>query len=436
MKRRSFLRNTGLALGTAVVTPSSVSHLAAESSTGSSILDTWDKVRSDFDLDYSYIQMAQMLLASHPSRVRDAIEKHRKNLQINPAIYWEKERFGLEKAVMESAAKYMGVESSELAFTDSTTQGMALLLNGFKLKEGDEILSTTHDHYITDKSIDYACQKTGASVKRVSEYADPRKVSVDEVVNNISKSIGDRTRLVVVTWVQSCTGVKLPIRAISEEIHRINNQRDAKDRVYFMVDGVHGFGNQADNISDLGCDYFAAGTHKWIFGPRGTGLVWARKDAWNMIEPTVPAFKMSPYFEWLGLPTNSKATFNEMFTPGGFHAFEHRWALNEAFEFQMAIGKDTIHERTTELNTMLKDAINEMPHIDLVTPVDTSLSAGINCFIADGYNAKATVDHFHHNKIIASSSPYRISYARLTPCIINTENEVEQCIKVLSDMKT
>ena len=46
-----------------------------------------------------------------------------------------------------------------------------------------------------------------------------------------------------------------------------------------------GFGNQDENISDLGCDIFVAGTHKWIFGPRGTGLAWARKTVWHMEYP-------------------------------------------------------------------------------------------------------------------------------------------------------
>ena len=29
-------------------------------------------------------------------------------------------------------------------------------------------------------------------------------------------------------------------------------------------------------------------------------------------------------------------------TPGGYHSFEHRWALGEAFRFHLAIGKQRV----------------------------------------------------------------------------------------------
>ena len=206
-------------------------------------------------------------------------------------------------------------------------------------------------------SIAYACQKKGTTNKQIDEYADPSQVTVDEVVTNISKAIGKKTRVVVVTWVHSCTGVKLPIRAIADAIAEINKKRSDKQRVYFVVDGVHGFGNQAEAVSDLGCDIFIAGTHKWIYGPRGTGIVYARKDVWDFVEPTIPAFSLAPYVAWLGEDLGREATFSELLSPGGFHAFEHRWSLNEAFEFQLDIGREHVHKRTTELNTMLKDGL-------------------------------------------------------------------------------
>jgi selenocysteine lyase/cysteine desulfurase len=53
-----------------------------------------------------------------------------------------------------------------------------------------------------------------------------------------------------------------------------------EDRVFLCVDGVHGFGVEAATPAALGCDSLVAGCHKWLFGPRGTGLIWGRSDAW------------------------------------------------------------------------------------------------------------------------------------------------------------
>jgi hypothetical protein len=67
----------------------------------------------------------------------------------------------------------------------------------------------------------------------------------------------------------------------------------------FCVDGVHGFGIENQDISQLGCDFFVAGTHKWIFGPRGTAVVWGFDLAWARSKPVIPSFSES-YEVWLG----------------------------------------------------------------------------------------------------------------------------------------
>ena len=69
------------------------------------------------------------------------------------------------------------------------------------------------------------------------------------------------------TWVHSGSGVKLPIGQIGELVRRHNRDRDEQDRIVYVVDGVHGFGVEDAQFSDFNCDYFIAGTHKWMFGP-------------------------------------------------------------------------------------------------------------------------------------------------------------------------
>jgi len=66
-----------------------------------------------------------------------------------------------------------------------------------------------------------------------------------------------------VTWVHSSSGVRLPIARIAETLAEVNRGRDEKDRVLLIVDGVHGLGVENPKITALGCDAFAAGTHKW-----------------------------------------------------------------------------------------------------------------------------------------------------------------------------
>lgn len=432
MDRRKFLASSGLAAGT--VFPLLGRSLKAEKVIKyAAPARSWEAVRASFRLTDRHVQMAQMLFASHPEPVREAIRRHTDEFDKDPALYWEEEWQKAEENLQEAAMEYTGAGPGEIAFTDSTTQGLGLLYTGLKLKAGDEILTTTHDHYSTEKSLEYAARRSGATIKRIDEYAEPARATTAEITSNIDAAISPSTRVVAVTWVHSCDGVKLPLREISEVVENANAGRSADRRIYFCVDGVHGFGNQDDDLTDLGCDFFVAGTHKWLFGPRGTGLLWARRDAWDFLEPSIPAFQWNPFAQWLHLD-HGDMTFRDLHSPGGFHAFEHRWALPEAFKFAGEIGRDRIHQRTTELSTRLKKGIMEIPKIKLHTPLDPALSAGINAFEIGSLSAAEAVQAFHERNIVASSSPYRVSYARLTPCVINTEEEVDRCLEALASI--
>jgi selenocysteine lyase/cysteine desulfurase len=431
MDRRNFLGRSALALGAAAILPSKTTS-SATAIAGNS----WTEFRALFNLNPGLIHMTQMLLASHPKPVRDAIELHRKHLDENPTEYWENNFIQFEQRVIASAAKYLQVDPQEVVLTDSTTMGLSILYSGLKLKPNDEILTTTHDHYSTEKSIEYACLKTGAKVKRISLYSDPATVTADQIVNTLIKNISPATRVMAITWVHSVSGVKLPVTSISQALKEVNAKRDASARIYLCVDGVHGFGIDDITMATMGCDFFVAGTHKWIFGPRGTGILFARKDAWDMVNPIIPAFSELSYGMWMGAIPEGKIHFSDLVTPGGFHSFEHRWSLHEAFELLLKTGKGEIMNRTQTLNGKLKDALRQIQHVKLVTPVDKSLSAGINCFEVAGMKHEDVMHKLRQKKIISSITPYKIKLNRLTPSALNTEDEVAECIRALENIKS
>jgi selenocysteine lyase/cysteine desulfurase len=431
MRRRNFLRGAGLVFGGSALLPS----LAKAESLAFTDYSSWAAIREQFLLDPGMIHMAQMLLASHPKPVRDEIDKHRKMFDRNPAEYWENNWMEMEPKICAAAAAYLKCDPDEVVLTDSTSMGLGLLYTGFRLKPLDEVLTTTHDHYVTEKSLEFATAKNGASIRRISLYTDPASASVQGIVDAITNAIKPATKLVAVTWVHSSTGVKLPIKEIGAAIKAANAKRSSNQRIYFCVDGVHNFGIGNIDIRELGCDFFAAGTHKWIFGPRGTGILYGKKDAWDMVIPTIPSFSRNAYGMWLGMVPEGELSFRDIYTPGGFHSFEHRWSLNKAFEFHQQIGKAKVEERTQQLSTLLKQGLKSMKHITLHTPVSPALSAGINCFEVKGIAPDDVVKKLQTKKIIGSSSPYRTSYVRLTPSLVNNEEEVKTCLRALETMK-
>src|SRR5205823_12904755 len=118
--------------------------------------------------------------------------------------------------------------------------------------------------------------RDGVPVRRVRLYDDPATASVDAIVGRLTAALTPRTRIVAVTWVHSSTGVKLPVKAMAEAIRARNG-----DATLLCVDGVHGFAADDTTPDALGADFLVSGCHKWLFGPRGTGLIWGRPAAWS-----------------------------------------------------------------------------------------------------------------------------------------------------------
>ena len=390
---------------------------------------SWAEIKRQFDIAPGIVQMSSFYLASHPRPVREAIERHRRGLDQDSLTYIEQNIGALERAVRDQASAYLAVDADDLAFTDSTTMGLGLVYSGMKLKPGQEVLTDTRDHIVTRLSAGYAAQRSGATLRQAPLYADPSRVSVAEVVGNVRRNLRDNTRLLAITWVHSGTGVKMPIAAIAEAVRAHNRGKPREMQTLLSVDGVHGLGIENVTLPELGPDFFIAGTHKWLTGPRGTGLVWARRDAWPMVQETIPTFDPM----WRPGPVD-KMPLAAMNTPGGFHSFEHRWAVTQAFEFHRAIGKARIAERIHALNSMAKAEMAKMPNVKLHTPISPDLSAGIIAFEVAGMTADQVVHKLHEKGIIASVTPgfYNPLLARVAPSMLTVEEDVERTVRAIA----
>lgn len=441
----SGLAATGLGLGrkswagaataapTAAPTAAKATAAAAESAPALRP-DDWASVRAQFNLAPGYAHLSSFFIVSHPAPVRVAIEKHRRALDENPFLYLESHMFEQEgdmlwRPVTAAAAAYIGGAPAEVALTCNTTMGLALLYNGLRLRPGQEILTTSHDHYSHHESIRLAAEKWGGTVRKVSLYDTGPTASAGEIVSRLAAAITPGVRIVGVTWVHSSTGVRLPIRKIADAIAAINRGRPDADRILLIVDGVHGFGAVDEPVASLGCDFFVSGTHKWIFAPRGTGLVWARAANWALVTPTIPTFTgMESYLAWQDGRRPSGPTQADQVSPGGFFAFEHQWATVEAFRFHERIGRARVAERIATLNGRIKEGLAAMPHVTLHTPRDPALSAGINAFEVRSRSPQDVVRRLLDRRVIASNSPYKPTFPRLAAGIMNTPEEVDAAL--------
>ncbi|MHA4975676.1 pyoverdine-tailoring periplasmic protein PvdN [Pseudomonas extremorientalis] len=416
--RRTFLKQAGvfaasLPLGAALL-PQAIAAPASN--------DPWTGFKQLFNQDPDYLHFSNFLVATHPKPVREAIERYRAQIDRNPGLAMDwglQETWKREGQVREWAGRYLKATPAQIALTGSTSEGLAMIYGGIKVRPDQEILTTVHEHYATEFSLDFRVRKEQTRVRKIRLFEHANRVSVDEVLGNIQRNIRPNTRVLGMTWVQSGSGVKLPIGEIGKLVEDHNRNRDDRDRILYVVDGVHGFGVENLDFPDMHCDFFIAGTHKWMFGPRGTGLVCARDPQNKYVTPMVPTF-------------SEDQDFATTMTPGGFHAFEHRWAADEAFKLHLQLGKAQVQARIHALNTELKDHLLAHPQIELVTPRSPELSAGFTFFRVKGQDSEAVADYMMKNRVVIDAVDRDVGpVIRTSPGLLNSSDEIQRFMTLL-----
>ena len=430
MTRRRLL-TVPVALGASALVPGSFAAALASESRPLPDLSDWNRVRAQFALDPGYAHFASFFIASHPAPVRDAIEAWRKAMDRDPFQVIEHGMFGsdadnIPMQVTDSIARYLGGRASDIALTRSTTESLAIVYHGLPLKAGDEVLATVHDHYSHHESIRLATARAGATLRKIALFDEAADASTAAIIERLLQAVAPRTRVVGLTWVHSSTGIRLPIREIAAAL------KAKHPDVWLVVDGVHGIGAADETIATMGADYFCAGCHKWMFAPRGTGLIWANAENWARLHPTIPNFsELESYTAWTEDRAPSTPANAARMTPGGFHAFEHQWAMGAAFDMHQAMGRARVAARIRELNDRLKASLAGNRKVKLHTPMSGDLSAGLVAFEVEGISPADVVRRLLERRIIASTSPYAVTYARLAPSLVNTPEEVDRAAQAV-----
>lgn len=403
----------------------------------------WRNVRALFDLSPEWTHAALFAFVSHPRPVREAVDRHRKALDANPYDAVEEGAFGPpEHNLMEQScaavARYIGAKASDVALTTNTTNGLALLYHGLPLKAGDEILTSVHDHIVHHESIRYANLRSGATSRKLALFPphDASAATAESIVARLREGIGPKTRVLGVTWVHSSSGLKLPLADIAKMVREVNASRPASERIWLIVDGVHGVGATEPEIVATGIDAIASGLHKWMLAPRGTGFVWARPELWAILRPMAPAFTAEDlYVAWAEERVAAGPARAAWFGPGGYQAYEHLWGVPAAVALHESIGSARIAARIRELNGVAKEELAKMPHVSLRTPHAGALSAGIIAFEIAGMKPDEVTQRLRAQKVIASTSPYRITYPRLSFGIANSEADVEKALAAVRALR-
>lgn len=360
--RRRFLKATlsGLA-GSLVLSAFGASTKEFDFSDDRSLLSSgertegyWELVRKQFRFAKGLSYFNNGSLGPSPLMVQTATNNFRKSLDEFPSRYmwggWNKEK----EKVRKMSADLFSVSEEEIALIHNTTEGMNLIAKSMDFKPGDEVILADHEH--PSGTIPWMVWQETKGIKLVRPVLPIIPQSIDEIIDIYRKAITPRTRLISMCHIVNTNGMILPVKQISRLAH--------EKGILVAVDGAQSAGMLDVDLRDLGCDYYAASSHKWLFSPKGVGILYAKHDSQHLLVPLIVSN---------GYQDTSMRRLENYNTRN----LPELLGLGTALEFNKLINSKKIEERSFELKEYFRSKVEESSKFRLKTPSSDQLSAAI-----------------------------------------------------------
>lgn len=318
-------------------------------------------------------------------------------------------------------------KAEEIIFTRGTTDSINMAAYSFGkafIKPGDEIILTEIEHHANIVPWQMMCEDRGGILKVI-----PVDDKGDLNLNEFSKLLSPKTKLVGVTHVSNSLGTINPIKEIVKMAHAFGAK--------VLVDGAQAVPHMKIDLQDLDADFYAFSGHK-LYGPTGIGVLYGKEELLNIMPPYQGGGDMidKVYFE--------KSSYNVL--PLKFEAGTPLIAevigLGAAIDYLNNIGFDAISQYEQEL---LKYATEKMKQIKKLKIIGQAKEkASIISFVVDGVHpldigtmldlrgvAIRTGHHCTQPAMRRFSVP---AMARASLAMYNTQAEIDQFVIYLQEV--
>lgn len=320
----------------------------------------WSAVRAEYRLDEGLHYFNTGGLGPCVEAVRVAVERRSRELEKGV----ESGHVHYETARAE-AATFLGCDPAEVAFVRNATEGNGIVAGGLELSRGDEVIFESHAH--PGGSFPWLLQaKRRGIVVRVFE-PDPRSAAGN--VARIAELMTERTRVVQVSHVTAPTGLVMPVAEIGALC--------AARQVWFHVDGAQSAGMFPFRFVDLRCDSYATSGHKWLGAPRETGLLVVKRVRQDEVTPPLVGAYSG---EVDSLPGELEFAPNAVRYEYGTRDVSRVVGVSAAMTWQNGVGRERIAAHARRLTAQLRQGLEALPDVEILTPAAPGLSASILTF--------------------------------------------------------
>jgi len=184
---------------------------------------------------------------------------------------WAKQRSSLR----HSLAQLIGAQPEELALTANTTAGVIDIALCFPWSRGDRVISFQGEFPANVTPWQRAAELFGLSfgLLPANEYLHDRGAALRRLAGELRQGV----RLVAVSAVQFQTGLRMPM----EEIGDLCRRHGAE----LFVDAIQGLGVMPVDVEAWQADYLSSGSHKYLMGMEGAGLLYVRPERVTRLRP-------------------------------------------------------------------------------------------------------------------------------------------------------
>lgn len=423
MNRNKFLQSLGLVSGGLALTPVRGAYASpAEFSLALALSgdedEFWKKIREQFIYPSDYIYFNTGGIGATPRVVLDMVGKTILELEKSPRPGHDENKW---LQIKKTCSPFFGpaCEPDELALTSTATEGINIILSGLMLKPGEEIITTTHEHVALNLPLLNQKHLNGIVIRTFEP--DPKNGAGN--VKLVKKLINAKTRLIFHSHITCTTGQLMPVA----EIGKLARERN----ILYAIDGAQSSGTMPIDLKKANIDFFATCGHKWMLGPKRTGMLYVQKDKLPLLHPvTVGAYSDASHDFLTGeLKFKDNAgkfeygTQNESIFNG----------LETAARFLLAIGLDKIREHNRSLAEQFYLGLKKIPNAEILSPAEEQYRSSMITFKLKNRDQQETANYLTGEKRIrvrvvpeAGLNAVRASFH-----VYNQDFEVEKILEEL-----
>jgi isopenicillin-N epimerase len=213
-----------------------------------------------------------------PTAVLAAQRAWQDRMEREPARWFIDELEAAQDDARRRVAEFLGADPDDLAFVRNATTGVSTILRSLRFEPGDRILAADHEYNAVLNAATFVAARDGATLDVTAlpfPVGDP-----GDIVERVLDAVRPRTRLVVLSAITSPTAIVMPIVELAHAL----GDRD----IDVLVDGAHAPGQIPVDLGALeaaGVAYWTGNAHKWLCAPKGSALLWVRRDRQAQIHP-------------------------------------------------------------------------------------------------------------------------------------------------------